>query len=268
MKSADAAWRGREGCLSSMPDAVLSEIEVAILCGGMGRRLRSVVADRPKPMAVVGDRPFLLLLVEHLASYGFRRFVLCAGHLAEVIEEYFDRPRDDWDVTVVREEERLGTAGALRNASAALTSDPVLVLNGDSFCAVDYGVMLGVHRKMQASATLAVVPVESSRQYGSVNVDAGGWVRSFDEKAEGDSRGSVNAGVYMFGLETIGGIETRVPLSLERDVFPGLISEGLRAWPVDGPLFDIGTPERYERAQRELVATMKADRAAHTEGRV
>jgi NDP-sugar pyrophosphorylase family protein len=231
-------------------------VDVAILCGGMGLRLRAAVPDRPKPMARVGDRPFLALLVEHVARFGFRRFILCAGYMADAVEAYFREGTRDYEAVVSREDRPAGTGGALRLALDKLRSAHVLALNGDSFCPVDYGAMLASHVARGAAATLAVARADDRASYGNVEVGADGAILGFREKQAGGTPW-VNAGVYVFRREAIGAFPGRTPLSLEVDVFPSLAGQGLFAHEATGPILDIGTPERYERAKREMRALMR-----------
>ena len=234
----------------------LSTTDVAILCGGLGTRLRSVLRDRPKPMATIEGTPFLVLLAEHLAARGFRRFVFCVGYKAEMIESHFAKADSACEYLFSRELTPLGTAGALREARDKLRSELVLVLNGDSFCPVDYPAMLTFHREQQARATLAVAPMERAEEYGGVIVADEGHVVAFEEKRRSSGQRHVNAGIYLFRKGVVEALSDQVPLSLERQVFPGLVGNGLFAFKVQGPLLDIGTPERYARAQAELLALM------------
>jgi NDP-sugar pyrophosphorylase family protein len=233
--------------------------DVAVLCGGLGLRLRAAVPDLPKPMAPVGEQPFLELLVARLARFGFRRFVLCAGFKAAAVASHFANRAD---VTVVSESSPLGTAGALRNALPELASEHVLALNGDSFCRVDYAAMLQSHHARSADVTLAVAPVDEARAYGAVLAGPDGRVTAFREKEPSGQAGKawVNAGVYALRRSALAGLPATAPLSLETDVFP-LWATSLRVFanPVEGPLLDIGTPERYERARRELPALMAGE---------
>jgi NDP-sugar pyrophosphorylase family protein len=232
------------------------DIDVVVLCGGLGTRLGNLLGDIPKPMAPVGDRPFLLLLLDHMTSFGFGRFVLCAGHMADVIERFFRSIHRSYKVELVREDEPLGTGGALRQVRNRLQSDPVLVTNGDSFCALDYEKMIEAHLSKSADITIAVVPMNRTTDYGSLMIDDDGRIRSFDEKAGNRGPGTVNAGVYLLRSGVIDRIEDRIPLSLEYDVFPSLITARLFAYFTHGPLLDIGTPEKYRKAQQELLNLM------------
>ncbi|MEI6972157.1 MAG: nucleotidyltransferase family protein [bacterium] len=228
--------------------------DVVILCGGLGKRLRPVVSDRPKPMAEIGGKPFVQLLVEHIGRFGFRRFVLGAGYKAEMIADHFKAVSLPFEIKVAVEHEPLGTGGGLRNVRGLLDADTVLALNGDSFCSVDYRRIVEGHLARAADATVAVVPVPDAGAFGSIIMDGTGMVTAFNEKQSG-GQGLVNAGVYVFRSSVIRSLPETTPLSLEKDVFPQLIGR-LFGHKVDGPLFDIGTPESYRLAQQALPVLM------------
>ena len=121
-----------------------SEIDVLILCGGAGSRLRPLISDRPKGMALIKGRPFLDIRVDDLLKQGFERFILCVGHLKEQIIDHF-KARNDADFKFSEEGLLLGTGGAIQNALSMVYSNPVLILNGDSICAVNFGELLQFH---------------------------------------------------------------------------------------------------------------------------
>jgi len=121
-----------------------SKIDVAILCGGLGTRLKNVINDRPKSMAEINGTPFLDLLIDHIAKFGFKHFILCTGHMGETIENRYAGKKPAINIEISREIQPLGTGGALKNGSQLITSNPFLVVNGDSFCAVDLKIWQGV----------------------------------------------------------------------------------------------------------------------------
>ena len=160
-----------------------------------------------------------------------------------MIEHY--KQRSDYEMIFSPEEKPLGTAGAVKNAENKIKSDPFFVLNGDSFCRVNCAAFLDFHQKSGAQASLALVPVDSSKDYGSVQLDPGGkCITSFQEKTM-DGSGYVNAGIYCLKKACLFRIPAGIKVSLENEVFPGLVGHGFCGYPVDGPLIDIGTPERY-----------------------
>lgn len=227
--------------------------DVLILCGGRGTRLQSVVSDKPKPMAEVDTRPFLDLLIDHVATFGFRRFLLLAGHQAEVIASHYKIPRNGLSIHVSVEPQPLGTGGAVRHAQSLIQSDPFLVLNGDSFCRVDLPGMLRYHFQHEdALAIIALAREMEPTDYGGVTLDETGRILRFDEKNPQAASGLVNAGIYVFNRGLLDRIPAGRAVSLETEVFPALAGQGLYGFATDSELYDIGTPERLDRARREL----------------
>lgn len=226
------------------------DITAVLLVGGMGIRLRPVLPSAPKPLASVGGRSFLELLVRQLRSQGIRRLVMCSGYLADQIEATFGDGRA-WDVTIEysREQQPLGTAGALKLAQRHLQEvDEFLVMNGDSFLDMDFDQLVRFHRERKGLASMAVVPVADTGRYGTVRVDSTGRVLGFTEKAGASGPGLINAGVYVFNRAIFEHIPEG-PVSLEKNVFPFILDRGVYALGQRGIFIDIGTPEDYARAQ-------------------
>lgn len=227
-----------------------ADIPALLLVGGRGTRLRSVVASAPKPLASVGNQPFLELLVRQLRRQGIRRLVMCSGYLADQIESKFGNG-SAWDLTIKysRELQPLGTAGAVRLAQGFLEGAPdFLVMNGDSFLEMDFGRLIQFHREQNAIATMAVISAQDAGRYGAVRVESGGRVVGFTEKTGTSSPGLINAGVYVFGRAILEHIPEG-QVSLEREVFPLVLDQGVYALEHHGMFIDIGTPEDYARAQ-------------------
>jgi NDP-sugar pyrophosphorylase family protein len=225
-------------------------ISAVLLVGGMGTRLRSVVPNAPKPLATVGDKSFLELLVRQLSSQGISRLVMCTGYLADQIAQHFGAGHK-WDVSIQYSQELqpLGTAGAVKLAQSFLKSaSEFLVMNGDSFMEVDLDRLLQFHRENHALVTMAVRRVDNASRYGTVHLEAEGRVTGFAEKTGQETPGVVNAGVYVFNQEVLQNIPEG-PCSLEKDVFPKLLKRGVFALEQQGVFIDIGTPEDYARAQ-------------------
>ncbi|TKB66562.1 MAG: galactokinase [Nitrospira sp.] len=216
--------------------------DVVILCGGSGTRLKTVLRDRPKPMAPIHGRPFLDLVVNHVISHGFRRIIFCTGYRGEWIAQHFS-PRIDIDAIMSHEEIPIGTAGALRACRHALRSSTVLVLNGDSLCAIDLAAFITEHRRRNASATVAVVPADDRSDGGGITLDSQHRITSFDEKTRGMY---LNAGIYALESMFLDQIPERTPCSLEHDMFPALLGQGIHAIITQTPVHDIGTPARLD----------------------
>lgn len=226
------------------------DVTAVLLVGGTGTRLRSVVASTPKPLASVGGQSFLELLVRQLRHQGIRRLIMCSGYLADQIENKFG-DGSAWDLTIEysREEQPLGTAGAVKLAQHHLEEVPdFLVMNGDSFLETDFGRLLRFHRERRGLASMAVVSVQDAGRYGTVQVDASSRVIGFTEKTGADARGLINAGLYIFDSAIFEHIPDG-PVSLERDVFPRVLDRGVYALEQRGMFIDIGTPQDYARAR-------------------
>jgi NDP-sugar pyrophosphorylase family protein len=224
--------------------------KAVLLVGGMGTRLRSVVPSTPKPVASVGDRPFLELLVRQLRHQEIRRLVLCTGYLSQEIEKALGDGRSS-DVTIEYSKEpfALGTAGAVKFAESFLLDVPdFVVMNGDSFMEIDFRELIRFHRQADGIATMAVLQMKNKMRYGTVRVTPGSRVSGFAEKSGSDSAGFVNAGIYVFDRKIFEYLPEG-PASLEKDVFPKLLEHGVYASEQRGVFIDIGTPEDYARAQ-------------------
>ena len=219
----------------------LQPYDVVILCGGLGTRLRSLVSDRPKPMALIHGRPFLELLVDQIVTYGFRRVILCVGYRADSIKAHF-ASRTDCQIVFSEEPKPMGTAGALRLSIPFLETRTVLVLNGDSYCPIDAASLIDFHRRKQALGTLTLLPAAEGRAGGVVTVDEHDRVTEFVEKPAPDVSGHFNAGLYVFERGAFDEIPEAKVCSLEMDVLPSLRPH-LYGFHMEAPLYDIGTPD-------------------------
>ena len=226
------------------------KIDAIILAGGMGTRLRSLIADRPKVLARVNGRPFITFLLEQLAAAGIESVILSTGYMAEAVESEIGGAWRQLRIGYSREQEPLGTGGGVRLALNHTHSNPVLVLNGDSFCAVDFCALMNFHETKGAAATLALAAVEDSNRFGRVEIDGNEGVVSFEEKGCGHSPGWINAGVYCLRREVVEMIPNGGRASLEREAFPSLAGHGLYGFRTNGKFLDIGTPESYAEAGR------------------
>jgi len=227
----------------------LSSIRAAILAGGRGTRLQSVVADRPKVLAVVRGRPFLSYLLDQLVEAGVREVVLCTGYMAEQIRGVFGNQYKSLQLVHSREDAPLGTAGALRHASSFLESESILVMNGDSFVDANLRDFWIWHCGLGGEATVMVVKVLDSGRYGQVQIDGEGHLMSFSEKGEAHGSAWINAGIYLFRHTLLDRITAGGVFSLERDVLPACIGHGIYAYRNQGGFLDIGTPEAYASAE-------------------
>lgn len=228
----------------------LKDIDVVILAGGLGTRIRDALGDTPKLLAPIGGTTFLDLLIRRLKSFGARRVVLGLGHLAGKVASHLDdAPTDGVEIISAIEPEPLGTAGALRFVRAHVNTDPVMVMNGDSFFAADLCEFVAAHQAGGTEASILCATVDETARYGCLDISEDGRVRAFLEKNSGPSgSGVINAGVYLFSDAMLNTIDEMPGPSLERDVFEKLPPGTLNAVTGNGAFIDIGTPDDLARA--------------------
>ena len=232
----------------------LGLVDAVILCGGSGTRLQSVVADRPKGLASVQGRALLDILVDDIVGQGIRRIIFCVGYLKEQIIAHFSG-RPEAEFLFSQETSPLGTGGAVKHATGLIRSDPLLVMNGDSICRVDLLQLLAFHTAHTADLTLVVAQDRERRDAGTMVIAPDGRICSFAEKPDAPRAGTgwINAGIYLVRRELPDAWQDKYPFSLEYDVFPQLAA-GRRCFgfTTSSEVVDIGTPERYRRAQSDL----------------
>ncbi len=242
------------GVVESDRVACLQPLDVFVLAGGLGTRLQSVLGGLPKLLAPIGDRPYLAYLLDWLRRFGARRIVFGLGYKAEAISAYLrDNSHPDLMIETVIEPRALGTAGAIRFARAELRSDPVLVLNGDSYVDADLCNFLAHHRAARKRATILCADVDDAGRYGRVLLDGDGHIREFAEKDPTFSnRSTVNAGMYLVSATLLDEIAASDAVSLERDLFERLPAGTLAAFASSSNFIDIGTPASLAEASKVL----------------
>jgi len=228
----------------------LSEITTVILAGGLGARLCSVVSDRPKVLAKIGNRPFLTFLLDQLVIAKAKDVVLCTGYMANKIHKALGEQYRSLRLIHSREPEPLGTGGALRLAMPHINSDPVLIMNGDSFVNIDLTVYIDWFFKKNRKASLLLVNAPNTERYGKVIVAKDGLLSAFEEKVLNSGPGWINAGVYIMKKSLVESIPAGNSFSLEREFVPGLIGKGLYGFFANEKFIDIGTPESYRQAEK------------------
>jgi mannose-1-phosphate guanylyltransferase len=232
-------------------------MQAIVLVGGEGTRLRPLTLDVPKPALTLVDRPFLAYMVEWLGGHGVSEVVLACGFLPDVLREALgSEEHGGVRLTYVVEPERRGTAGAIRFAAEALgerLENRFLALNGDVLTDLDLSTLLRAHEERRARATIALYPVEDSAAFGLVRTAAEGSVEEFAEKTGEPVPGEVNAGAYVLERSVLDLIPAGCEVSIEREVFPRLVGDGLGAVCLEGYWVDIGTPERYLQASWDIL---------------
>ncbi len=243
-------------------------MQAIVLVGGEGTRLRPLTESVPKPALTLVDRPFLAYMVEWLAGHGVTEVVLACGFMPEALREALGGGESAGvRIRYVVEPEPRGTAGAIRFVAEELGDEldrRFLVLNGDVLTDLDLSALLAAHADRDARATLGLHPVEDSSAYGLVSTGANGAVLEFLEKAGERAPGEVNAGMYVLDRSALDLIPAGEKVSIERDVFPRLVGDGLHGLRLDGYWMDIGTPERYLQASWDILEGRVETRVAPT----
>lgn len=228
---------------------ISSNVNVVILAGGLGTRLKPIVNDRPKVMALINGRPFLTYLLDQISNAGLMDVILCVGYMGKYVESEMGLSYKNLSLRYSYEYEPLGTGGALRNAHDLMNTDTILVMNGDSYCRYNLEEYGAFHKQKHAMASLLLTFVDDTRRYGCVKVDEHNYVLAFEEKRSSEEPGWINAGVYIIDRDIISEIPHRRFVSLEKEIFPSLIGREFYGFMSDGYFLDIGTPKDFATAE-------------------
>ena len=229
----------------------LMRSEAVILAGGFGTRLTGVVDDIPKPMADIGNRPFLAYILDQLCSYNFKKVIMAVGYKHEVIVEFFGKVYKSLEIEYVVEHKPLGTGGAILNAAKQISTPSFLVLNGDSIFKIDLNDFENKFIESGSPLTIALKRMKDFNRYGAVITNANRIIK-FKEK-EQCKEGLVNSGIYMISGNWYKNHAPGEIFSFEKDILEKYINEdGITAFEYKGYFIDIGVPEDYRRACLEL----------------
>lgn len=228
----------------------LSQINVAILVGGQGRRLAQKVTGKPKVLAEIGKHPFLEYLLHQLNQANFKNVILCTGYLGNQIKKTFGERYKNLYLLYSPEQVPLGTAGSLRKAFPFFNSQTILVMNGDSFCNVDFKKFWRFHLNKNSKASLVLSSVSDASRSGKVVLGSDDSIIEFQEKKTKAGAGLVNAGIYLIEKTLIEKIPQDKKISLEKDVFPNWIGKRFYGYKSNNSFIDIGTPENYAQAEQ------------------
>jgi D-glycero-alpha-D-manno-heptose 1-phosphate guanylyltransferase len=226
----------------------LATQEAIILAGGLGTRLRGHIGDLPKPMAPVAGRPFLEWQLEALERRGVCRVILSVGFRRQVIESHFGEHRGKLDIAYAREDEPLGTGGAIKAAMELVHGQAAFVLNADTYIRAP---LRQLESRPDCDLAVLVARVADAARFGAVEVSRGRLVR-FLEKGRG-GRGLVNSGVYWMRKSLLQGIEPRLRFSFESEFMERHAASGaICAVETDEPFVDIGVPDSLKAASETI----------------
>lgn len=239
-------------------DTERKNMKALFLAGGMGTRLKPLTDELPKPMVPIMNKPLLERCMENLKKYGIKDIVISTGYQSDHIEKHFgDGRKFGLNIEYIHEETPMGTGGAIKKTEH-LFNDTFIVLNADILCNIDFSDLTKFHKKMKAAVTIAVTEVSNPCVYGVIEYDENNYAVSFTEKPEPHQIKSnyINAGVYVFEPEVLREISENRPVSVEREVFPGLLGNGHKLAVYKGCKYwmDIGTPEKYMQTHDDILS--------------
>jgi|SRR5579872_834584 len=224
------------------------DVAAAILAGGLGSRLRSVISDRPKVLAPVDGVPFLSHLLKQLGLAQIEDAVLLVGYGANLVRTECGDLKYGVKLSYSIEKELLGTGGAVRLAMSILRGKTILLMNGDSYCKLDLKSFVNYHNSHGGSISLTLTWVDDASRYGSIALGSDDRITQFEEKKSHPAPGWINAGIYLIDRDLFEEVAPDTSTSLERDLLPKWIAThdvfGFRG----GEFIDIGVPESYARA--------------------
>ncbi|WP_123039301.1 nucleotidyltransferase family protein [Cohnella candidum] len=232
-------------------------MKALFLAGGLGTRLRPLTENLPKPMALVGNRPWLEHLLLHYKEQGVSEFVIAVKYYREMIESHLgDGSKYGVRIDYAVEKELLGTAGAIKNAEPLL-SDRFIVVNADIIHQVDLASALKFHENHGGAVTICLTEVEDPSHYGVVEQDGDGRIFRFVEKPKKEEAPSnrINAGIYIMERRALDHVPAGQPVSIEKETFPLLIENGSGVYghPIGGYWMDMGTKARYRQLHWDLL---------------
>jgi D-glycero-alpha-D-manno-heptose 1-phosphate guanylyltransferase len=233
------------------PGHINRKAEAVILAGGFGTRLKGIVDDYPKPMALIRDKPFLTYLLEQLYASNCQKVVLAVGFKHETIIDYFGKSYKSIDIEYVIENKPLGTGGAILNALKLISTPVSLILNGDSIFKIDITDFNRKFIETKSLISIALKRMQNFDRYGTVFTKANRVV-AFKEK-ERCIDGLINSGIYMISNDWYKKHSIGDVFSFEKDILEKYVSEDvITAFEYNGYFIDIGIPEDYRRACLEL----------------
>lgn len=233
---------------------LLKNIDVFILCGGRGRRLKKISGRVPKPMVPIGRRPFLDIVIDYLRKSGFKRFILGVGYKAHFIRSYYKEYKiSGIEIVFSQEKQPLGTGGAVKKAKRLIKSDIFFVLNGDSFSEFDAKDFVRFYKQKKAGILILLRKVKNNNDFGAIATNRKSEITCFSEKSSRMRNSFINGGVYLFSKNIFSMMPKNAKFSLEYDLFPRIIGKGLYGYKKSGFFIDIGIPKRYFAAKKYLL---------------
>ena len=228
-------------------------MEAIVLAGGFGTRLKEVVTDVPKSMALVNNKPFIGFLLNFLSGQGITKIIFSVGHKKESIQSYLGSQYKNIPLDYVLEDEPLGTGGGIKKAFGKVEGKSAFVLNGDSMFRIDLNALKLLHEESTADVTIALRYMDDTERFGSVRIDEEKKIIGFFEKGSESGPGYINGGIYLMNKNFI--LKPLFPekFSIEKDCFEKYFKQSkFFGYHSRGYFLDIGVPEDFYRAQNEF----------------
>ena len=223
-------------------------LEAIVLAGGLGTRLRSVISDLPKPMAPIGEKPFLEYILKYLQKNSITRVILSVGYKWETIKEYFGDKFENIELIYSVEDEPLGTGGAIKKAMNQVKNSQVYIINGDTFFDVDLKSLV---LKDNSKLILSLKHMTNFDRYGCVESDNNNLVLAFTEKEYRES-GNINGGIYLASKDIFNDYDLDEKFSFEEFMQINFKELKISEKVFESYFIDIGIPEDYTKAQNEI----------------
>ena len=228
-----------------------SNLDIIILCGGLGKRFRGVDDKIPKSLGHVSGKPIIRWLIDDIKEMGFKRIILATGYMGDQIEKYISEI-DNVEIIISREDFPLGTGGAIKNAESQINSDTFFVLNGDTRVQINLGHLYNSYIENSADMSILLSSATNGEDYGRVEINDKNILTGFLEKEKMEEVNYVNSGVYCIGKSLLLNMDKDKNYSLENELIPEWIKLGkVYGYVINKPFIDIGTPERFKKAKFE-----------------
>lgn len=226
--------------------------EAIILAGGLGARLQNVIADVPKPMALINNRPFLEYVFDFLITSGIRKIFLAVGYKAGIIKRHFGNTYKNTPLFYVDSHQPLGTGGSIRYCLPFTKSKNILAINGDCLFQIDLKKFAQFHKIKKSDFSIALKKIKNPERYGLVEFNKSGQIINFKEKQK-SAEGFISGGYYIINKSKFNLSQNQLVFSLEKDFLEKYYKKfNIFGYPSDSYFIDIGTPESYQQAQRDL----------------
>jgi mannose-1-phosphate guanylyltransferase len=239
-------------------------IQVLILAGGLGTRLKPITETIPKPMVDICGKPFLEYKIEQIKNYGIKKIILCTGYLGNIIENYFgDGKKFGVDLRYSNEKELLGTAGAVKNAESLIETDPFIVMNGDTYLNLDLRDLIFSHKKNNSLVTMVIANATNPLEQELIEME-NGFITKFHKRGTAKHKNYlektpnplINAGIYVFDKKILNLISPDKKISLEKEIFPELLFN-ISGFKYNGYMKDLANTQFCRELEKDLSGGLK-----------